>query len=532
MEFLYELDAPARTTSREIEIDADPELATALARAGARTLSTDVASASTVAEADAPAEPILPIELGVLLPAPDRPATAEEQHEHRRRRAIIRIQTCRDSFRLLGFVGLPEAERKSAARLFMELDDALGGQEGQPSAIKDPDSALADASKELLDTVDRLLGLIEDRLLALDQMVTRDAFQECIASRKPTKKIIVRYGRLLASRRFQADERRNRFEWIATLLLTVTDPAGLRHVVPTESARLVLQRLIGGLPYKTHEQELLEALEYLRESIARVRQFVSAEEFFESGFYVDAHGYKVTMRDQLLVPEFLYFSVVLNATIHNQVESWISDLERLHSSNQLRQEGSPREQIVRGLRAQEEAVENALGVKRRAPVTAPRPEPAKADLDESAPTKPKPKPKKREKKEKGQARLEIIWDRNMITAVVSLVVILGVTGYLLTHTGAIGKPVVHAMTGGELSAVSTILARGWIMGNGDDRRLNGSIFANRWEPLDGRRRREEAERIAGVLAAQGIKTAEIKQGSTVVIRITDGYAAEVLGGKL
>jgi hypothetical protein len=534
MEFLYELDAPARTTSREIELDAEPELAAALALVGARTLSTDVASASTVAEADAPAEAILPIELGVLLPAPDRPATAEEQHEHRRRRAIIRIQTCRDSFRLLGFIGLPEAERKSAARLFMELDHALGGQEGQPSATKDPDSALADASKELLDTVDRLLGPIEDRLLALDQMVTRDAFQECIASRKPTKKIIVRYGRLLASRRFQADERRNRFEWIATLLLTVTDPAGLRHVVPTESARLVLQRLIGGLPYKTHEQELLEALEYLRESIARVRQFVSPEEFFESGFYVDAHGYKVTMRDQLLVPEFLYFSVVLNATIHNQLESWTSDLERLHSSHQLRPEGSPRERIMHELRTQEEAVENALGVKRRAPVIAARQNAAEAESDQSAPAKPKPKKreKKEKKKKKGDPWIEIVWDRNMITAVVSLVVILGVTGYLLTHTGAIGKPAVHAMSGGELGQVSAILARGWILGSGEDRRLNGSIFANRWEPLDGRRRREEAEQIAAALAAQGIKSAEIKQGSTVVIRITDGYVAEVLGGKL
>jgi hypothetical protein len=472
----------------------------------------------------------LPIELGVLLPMPDRPSTAEEQHEQRRKRAILRIQTCRDSFRLLGFAGLPDAERKAAARLFMELDEAIGGREGQTSAIKDPDTALADTTKELLDTVERVIAPIEERLLVLDQMVSREAFQECVANRKVTKKIIVRYGRLLASRRFQPDERRNRFEWIATLLLTVTSPSGLRQTLPPEGARPVLQRLIGGLPYKAKEQELLEALDYLRESIARVRQLGSAEEFFESGFYVDAHGYKVTMRDQLLVPEFLYFSVVLNATVHNRLEAWISDLERLHSSNQLRQEGSAREQIMRGLRAQEEAVESALGVKRRPPAMAARPELAKSDAGENA--SEKPRPKKKEKKKKARARIEIVWDRNMITAVVSLVVILGVTGFLLNHTGVVGKPAVHAMTTGELKQVSSLLARGWIRGSGDERRLNGSIFANGWERLEARRRREEADRIASVLGAQGIKNAEITQGSTVIIRISDGYVAEVLGGKL
>jgi hypothetical protein len=529
MEFLYELDAPARSISREIDLEAEPELAAALAIAGARAPATSAASDSPAdAGATPPPERLLPIELGVLLPTPDRPSTAEELHDQRRKRAILRIQTCRDSFRLLGFAGLPDAEHRGAARLFMELDEAIGRREGQPSAIKDPDTALAEPTKELLDTVERMIGPIEERLLVLDQMVSREAFQECVANSKVTKKLIVRYGRLLASRRFQSDERRNRFEWIATLLLTVTSPSGLRQPLPPEGARPVLQRLIGGLPYKAKEQELLEALDYLRESIARVRQLVSAEEFFESGFYVDAHGYKVTMRDQLLVPEFLYFSVVLNATVHNRLEAWISDLERLHNSNQLRQEGSAREQIMRGLRAQEEAVESALGVKRRPPVATARPEPATSDADESAPAKPKPK----KKEKKAQARVEIAWDRNMITAVVSLVVILGVTGFLLNHTGVVGKPVVHAMTTGELQQVSPLLARGWIRGSGDERRLSASIFGHGWELLEARRRREEADRIASVLAAQGIKSAEITQGSTVVIRITDGYAAEVLGGKL
>jgi hypothetical protein len=293
----------------------------------------------------------------------------------------------------------------------------------------------------------------------------------------------------------------------------------------------VLHRLIGGLPHKVKEQEVLEALADLRESIGRVQHFASAAEFFESGYYVDVHGYKVTMRDQLLVPEFLYLSVVLNATVHNRLEFWIRDLEGLHSEQQIRQAGSPREQITRELRAQEEEVENALGVRRRSSQHSARSDVDRAEVQASAP--PRAKPKKHEKREKpGSPRFEIVWDRSMFLAIGSVIVILGVAGYLLTYTGVVGRPTIRPMTAQQMQEMSPLIARAWLVGDGDSRFLRASLFVNRWDTADGRRRREEADRILAVLAAKGVKHAEIKRNSAIAIRIADGFVVDVAGGKI
>jgi hypothetical protein len=534
MEFLYEMDAPAaRSTSREIDLEAEPTLAAALGEAGVRAIVTPQAAPSEAPPIDPAVADVPSLELGVLVPAPDRPQTAAAQHEQRVRRAIARIQTCRDAFRMMGFMGLADADRKSAARPFMELEAAIGRPEGAPGVIKDPDATLAGASKEQIDTVERLIGPIEDRLLLLDQMVARDAFQEGCSNRKVTRKILLRYGRLLASRRFQADERRSRFEWIATELLAPLDSAGLRNALSVDQARPVLQRLIGGLPSKAKEEELLEALAYLRDSIGRVNRFVTASEFFESGCYVDVYGYKVTTRDHLLAPEFLYFSVLLNAAVHNRVESWIRDLERLHDSNQLRQEGSPREQITRGLRAQEDAVDNALGVRRRSAQHVTRGEAPAAEAEAEAKAKATPKAKaKKKEKTRATPRIEIVWDSNLIKLLGSLVVILGVTGYLLLHTGVVGQTAVAALNGAELRKISPLLASAYIVGEGDDRHLLASVTEHRWDAIDGRRRREAADQMTAVLAASGVKDAEVKRGSAVVIRVVDGFVVDVDGGKL
>jgi hypothetical protein len=533
MEFLYEIDAPpARSTSREIDLEAEPALAAALAEAGVRATGTPEAAPTVARPIDpAVAEELPQLELGVLLPAPERAQTAAAQHEQRARRAIARIQTCRDAFRLMGFLGLPDADRRNVARLFMELEAAIGTPEGAPGVIKDPDAALARSSKEQIDTVERLIGPIEDRLLLLDQMIARETFQEGCGNRKVTRKILVRYARLLASRRFQADERRSRFEWIATQLLAPLDSAGLRRGLSVDQARPLLQRMIGGLPSKAKDEELLEALAYLRESIGRMKRFATASEFFDSGYYVDVYGYKVTTRDLLVAPEFLYFSVLLNAVVHNRVESWIRDLERLHDSNQLRQEGSPREQIMRGLRAQEDAVENALGVKRRSAQHGTRGEAPKAEADAAeAKAPPKAKPKKKEKKR--SPRIEIIWDRSLIMLLGALIVILGTGGYLMLHMGVVGQESVMAMSGTEMRKLSPLLSSAWIVGDGDDRHLYAIVADHRWDQTEGRRRREAADQMMAMLAASGIKDAEVKRGNAIVIRIIDGFVVDVEGGKL
>jgi hypothetical protein len=556
-------EPPARPVSQKIDLADDPELRAALAEVEATHVADEAAVASEPELADAPHEdgavepepapaeaeyaepppqaaapaPVLAIELpdfSSLLPEPERPRTAEEQHQLRISRTVLRLQTARDAFRVIGQMAATEAERKAVARMLMDIDPALARKEGEESAVKNPEAALAGAAKEQLDLVERMLAPIEDRLLALDEQVPRETFENHIASSKYTKKVIARYGRLLASRKFQADERRNRFEWVATHLLSVRDDQGLRHALPPERARPVLQQLVGGLPSKVKEHERAEATQYLREAYARLQQLVTAEEFFESGFYVDVHGYKVTMRDLLHVPEFVYLSALLNVALDNRLEAWISDLERLHSTNQVRQDASAREQIMRALRTEEEAVESALGVKRKTGKAAVRPETANINVRSEAeePQKPAAKKKAEPTRKRFSSSFEVVWDRNMILAVVSLVVILGVGGFLAVSTGAVGREKIQALEDAQLHEISPLLARGWIKGDGDDRRLAASLQRRAWDALEPRRRTEAAEGIAKTLAERGIKHADLKIGDATVISIVDAYVARVEGGKI
>ena len=102
----------------------------------------------------------------------------------------------------------------------MGLDDALDPARKNLGIAKDPAAVLSGATKEEIDRVERLISPIEDKLLQLDDFVPDALLASRVDSAKITPKMLARYGRLLASRRIQAGPRRDRFEWIATALLS------------------------------------------------------------------------------------------------------------------------------------------------------------------------------------------------------------------------------------------------------------------------------------------------------------------------
>ena len=389
MDFLFELDSPV-PSSAEIDLRGMPDVQAAIADSNLRD------SMPAPAEAELPelprdsfhpvastSESIEPPPLSarelsatgdavprsvarVSLKPVSIPASADEQHDVRRRRLITRIVTCRDAFRVLGFLDIKESDRSEIARLMMALDPALDPSGKTEGVAKEPAALLAKASKEQLDRVERLVSPVEDKLLALDDLVTDQALATRVEAGKITAKTLCRYGRLLVSRRMQAGPRRDRFEWIATALLTRKNPDGTRTLVNADRAARVLELLIGGLVFKPKDEELEEAVEFLNDALERLRGFKNHEEFFESEFFIDVHGYKVTMRELLLSPDFVYLSVAVNAGLHNRVEEWVAAMERVHKSNQLMQDGSPREHLARRLRDQEAAVADIFGVKPRA----------------------------------------------------------------------------------------------------------------------------------------------------------------------
>jgi len=463
----------------------------------------------------------------VSLAPPERARSADEQHEQRRRRTIERVLALRDSFRLLGHLDVSEQDRSTVGKLLVGLDGDLGVSAPE-SVIKDPAQALRAPSKEQLDVAERQISVIEDRMLALDELVPADVFAPRIEARKQSKKAIARYARLLASRRMPAGQRRDRFEWIATHLLTARTASGELAVMPPERARAVLQHMIGGLPRKLREQELQEALTYLNEARARLDQVESHDELFESGLYLDFHGYKVSMREQLLSAEFVYLSVVLNAKLHNRIERWIGERERLHDAQQLTLEGTPRDQIMRRLRAQEEEVDSSFGVKRRSPQA------VRSDLARESRGPQRAVESKRAAKASTPASTSGSASRSWIVLVLAVVIALAAGGYVLVHTGLVAKPAIVALDRQGLSRFSPHLVRGMLVGSGEARTLRGWMQPKRWEQLDPRQKREAADALAKRLVDDDVHNAQVMllAHDAPVIEIERGTITLVAGGKL
>jgi len=546
MEFLFELDAPLNPPSGELYLNTMPEVEAALAASDPQASGPAPAAAEPSESGwSMPAESMPPpaanagddgidveVEIDPLASGapkaiprislrPSPPAnTAEEQLEARKRRVVARLLTCRDTFRALGFLEIKEADRKDVARLMMGLDEVLEPARRTLGIAKDPASVVASCTKDEVDRVERLISPIEDKLLALDDLVQDAMLASRVETGKISPKVLARYGRLLVSRRIQAGPRRDRFEWIATTLLSRKTKEGNRALVGPERAAQALELLVGGLPYKPKEQELEEAIVFLTDALDRLAKFHDQGAFFESEFYIDVHGYKVSMREQLLSPSFVYLSVAINTRLHNRMEQWIASMERVHNTNQLKQEGSPRERLTRRLRDADDAVSSIFNVK---PRTAPA---LVARVDSKAPSPElKKTPSKRAPK---KAKSGVGMDRRVIQLLFLLTIMLGSGGYLAYRTGFIKLEERRDVPAKQLKQISPLVFRSFVTGTGKAQRFEGVMNRPVWRKMTPTERREEAERIAVALRKMGINKAVVLAGNTKVIEINDGLVVNAL----
>jgi hypothetical protein len=220
----------------------------------------------------------------------------------------------------------------------------------------------------------------------------------------------------------------------------------------------------------------------------------------------------------------VYLSVVLNAKLHNRIERWIGEHERLHDAQQLTSEGSPREQIMRRLRAQEEEVDSSFGVKRRS-----------AQSVRSEIVRESHKPQRAvESKRAAKVSAAPRGNRTWIVFMLATVITLAAGGYVLVRMGLVGKPEIVALDREGLVRYSPHLVRGMLVGSGDARKLRGWLQPKRWEQLDPRQKREVADTLAKRLAREDVHNADVmllaQEGA--VIEIERGTVTLVEGGKL
>jgi len=155
MDFLFDLDSPV-PSSAELDLRAMPEVQAAIAASDARESMPQLPELPRDSFHPGPSDSIeppppspneaagdesghVPINVARLSLKPlGSGNTAREQLELRKRRLVSRLVTCRDSFRVLGFLDIKESDRSEIARLMMALDPALDPSGKTEGVAKEP----------------------------------------------------------------------------------------------------------------------------------------------------------------------------------------------------------------------------------------------------------------------------------------------------------------------------------------------------------------------------------------------------------
>lgn len=354
--------------------------------------------------------------------------------------------------------------------------------------------------------VDRALGGLEELLMSADASITQEAFRARWNPEHTDLKQLLRYARFLASRRFNIGYRRDRFESIALALLTAKLPTGRLLLMPRRRAAQVLRQLLRGLhrPSRTSDDHR-QAIAYLRDAFDRLDAIAGAKQFFDSGFYLDVYGYKISRYDRILSAEFLYLAVALEVDVHNHLLDWSET-----DSTETGKAYSPAALQLQ-LRAQKEAAQAVFADFHRPLVGSASPPKA----SESKKAKAKSASKRAAAKRSELPRL--------IAASVFALSALGANLYV---TGAVQlreppKPVAPQV----LRSVSPLLLSARL--SDDGKRLLGAVSRPNWRKLSPRQRIDAADEIASELRQRGIEHAELLAYKSRAIQIDYGTVVYV-----
>jgi hypothetical protein len=223
---------------------------------------------------------------------------------------------------------------------------------------------------------------------------------------------------------------------------------------------------------------------------------------------------------------------LINVEVHNRIEGWIAELELRTDAHQYSVHGTPREQLLRRLREQEDAVADSFAPTRKSsgdPRRTDAPAPALGSAPALKKSRSSPKPTAKPSSPKPP---RIIVDRQFIKLVAALLVIAATGAYLAYQAGVIGREPALALDAAQLQRLSPLLARGWIKGSGAARRLDAMMLRKRWLPLSGRERELQAERLAKALSNRGVNYGAVDLEGAPAITIEGGAVSYVAGGKI
>jgi hypothetical protein len=228
------------------------------------------------------------------------------------------------------------------------------------------------------------------------------------------------------------------------------------------------------------------------------------KQFFDSGFYLDVYGYKISMHDRITGPEFLYLCVAINVEVHNRLQAW-SQLSG--DSSKTGSSGSLAALHVQ-LRAQQEAAQ-AVFVDFHRPLAG------------TAPGRATPA-----KKAKRQAAKSASWGGSVAKLVGASAFVVAVAAANLVATGVISfERAPEVLTRESLQALSPLLINGRLTEGG--KHFQGLISRPKWLRLTPRERQDEAGRLAQSLKSKGVDHAEVLAYKARAIQVDFGTVVYV-----
>jgi hypothetical protein len=384
------------------------------------------------------------------------------------------------------------AELVSAMRSYEKLLRSTGraaGETNQPLS----DAVHAQLSESQTLECDRALTELESALLAVDESLNDETFKAHFSRQREQPKALLRYARFLGARRFGIGYRRDRFETLALELLSARLPSGRLLLMPRKRAGQVLEQLLRGLhrpPVSAEDQG--SALSYLRDALDRLENLAGSKQFFDSGFFLDVYGYKISMHDRITSPEFLYLCVALDVEVHNRLQAWSAQ-----ASGTGKALGGPLTALHVQLRAQQEAAQAVFSDFHRPLVGHAAATAARA----AAPAK-KP-PKRAEAAQPAVSDESSLW--RVAAAAAFALAALGANLYALDYLHWNEPPRPLADT--ELKQLSPLLLNGQLTQDG--KRFSGLLARPEWRRLSPHERVAEAARLATALKQRGIDHAEV-----------------------
>jgi hypothetical protein len=350
------------------------------------------------------------------------------------------------------------------------------------------------------------LSELEALLLAADASISQEAFKARWNREHTDLRQLLRYARLLACRRFGIGYRRDRFEALALELLTLKLPSGRLQLMQRRRASQVLRQLLRGL-YRpaTNTDENKQSIHHLRDALDKLDAITDAQQFFDSGLYLDVYGYKISRHDRVLSPEFLYLSVAFEVDIHNLLLSW-SQSSASESGKQFSL--AP---VQLQLRAQKEAAQ-AVFHDFHKPLAGSA-MPSKVEASKAPHTQVQVKP---------QPAAASTLTRYAAAGLFALAAL----GTNLYFNDSLRVPHLPDMLSQSvLQTMSPLIISGQL--SPDGKRFSGSLSRHEWQKLTPVERGQAAQQLASELKRRGIEHAQLQAQHGTAIEIDKGAVVYV-----